>query len=206
VIGKEKASTIWVALGFSIAFFILWTSSHELSALHTTRYPLYFGWETTIPFQWWAVPVYFSLDIVATVFALFFRNWKDAMAPVLTITIQTAIAAPIFVLLPIAVGYQNDLNGGVWGEMLFTPLGSKNISLFNHAPSLHVAYAFTIAWILGRKYGGCWMHLCMLWAVVVSISTMLVHEHHLICISGGLLLFAVTITTVYPFLQRKFNQ
>ena len=204
MISKEKASTIWVAFSFSVCFFILWTASHELSALREVRYPLYFDWETTIPFQWWAVPIYFSLDIAATFFALFFRNWKEAMAPVLTVIIQTAMAAPIFVLLPIAVGYQNELHGGVWGEILFTPLGAKNISLWNHAPSLHVAYAFTIAWVLGRKYKG-WMPICLLWAVIISISTMLVHEHHFICVIGGFLLFVATITTVYPYLQRKFQ-
>ncbi len=202
---KEKASTIWVALGFSVAFFFLWTVSHELSNMREVRYPLYFDWETAIPFQWWAVPIYFSLDIIVTLFALFFRNWKEAIPPVATVTIQTAIAVPVFVLLPITVGYQNDLQGGVWGELLFSPMNAPNISLWNHVPSLHVAYAFTIAWIIGKRSGKFWMFLCMLWAVVISISTMLVHEHHLICLIGGFTLFVATITTVYPYLQRKFQ-
>jgi hypothetical protein len=32
---------------------------------------------------------------------------------------------------------------------------------------------------------------------------MLVHEHHLICVLSGFALFVFTITTVYPYLQRK---
>ena len=125
------------------------------------------------------------------------------MAPGLTVVIQTAIAAPIFVLLPIAVGYQNELQGGVWGEILFTPLGAKNISLWNHAPSLHVAYAFTLALTVGKKFGTSAMAIGLTWATAVSLSTMLVHEHHLICVITGFILFVVTISTVYPWLQRK---
>ena len=203
---KEKASTIWVALGFSVAFFFLWTVSHELSDMREVRYPLYFDWETSIPFQWWAVPIYFSLDIIVTLFALFFRNWKEAIPPVATLVIQTAIAAPIFILLPIATGYQNELHGGIWGEIFFAPLGAKNISLWNHAPSLHVAYAFTIAWVIGKRNGSCTMFFCLAWATIVSASTMLVHEHHFICVIGGFILFVATITIVYPYLQRKFPQ
>ncbi len=200
----NRLSTIWVAIGFTVAFFIIWTISHELSGMRTTRYSLYFDWERNIPFLWLAAPIYFSLDLAVTLFPLWFSNWKEAIAPVLTLIVQTLIAAPFFILVPIATGYENTLDGGVWGEILFNPLDTKNISLWNHAPSLHVAYVFTIAYIVSQHKKSTFKCLTYLWAALVSISTMFVHEHQLICVLSGFALFATTITTTYPLLQRKF--
>ena len=202
---NSKASVIWVALGYYVGFTFLWTASHQLSDMRAVRYPLYYEWEASIPFQAWAVPLYFTLDTFVALFPFVFRSWKEAFAPVGTLLVQTAIAAPFFVLVPIAVGYQNDMSSGVWGEYLFDPLGLHNLSQWNHAPSLHIAYAFTIAWTIGKKFGTTAMAIGLLWATAVSISTMLVHEHHLICVITGFILFVVTIPTVYPWLQRKVS-
>ena len=201
--GNAKASVIWVALGYYVGFTFLWTASHQLSDMRAVRYPLYFEWEASIPFQAWAVPLYFTLDTFVALFPFVFRSWKEAFAPVGTLLVQTAIAAPFFVLVPIAVGYQNDMVSGVWGVYLFEPLGLHNLSQWNHAPSLHVSYAFTLAWVIGKRHGTVAMTLGLIWATVVSISTMLVHEHHLICLLTGFILFVATISTVYPWLQRK---
>ena len=203
--GNSKVSVIWVALGYYLGFTFMWTLSHELSDMRAVRYPLYFDWEASIPFQGWAVPLYFSLDIFVALFPFVFRSWKEAFAPVGTLLAQTAIAAPFFVLVPIAVGFQNDMTSGVWGVYLFEPLGLHNLSQWNHAPSLHISYAFTIAWTIGKKYGAVAMAVGIIWATAVSISTMLVHEHHLICVLTGFVLFVATITTVYPWLQRKVS-
>jgi len=200
---NSRASVIWVALAYYVGFLFLWTVSHELSNMRDIRYPLYFAWETGIDFHGWAVPLYFSLDIAVILFPFLFRSWRDAFAPVGTLLVQTAIAAIFFVLVPIEPGYINDMNTGVWGVYLYEPLGLDNFSQWNHAPSLHIAYAFTLAWAVGIRYGKTVMAIGLLWATVVSISTMLVHEHHLICVLGGFVLFLFTIVTVYPWLQRK---
>jgi len=205
LMNKERLSTCWIGLAFGLCFVIIWTISHELSGMQANRYHLHFQWESNIPFQWWAVPIYFSLDIAIPFFPLLFRNWKAAISPVATLLAQTMIAAPFFIFIPIQTSYQNNLDGGIWGEVLFNPLGIPNISTWNHAPSLHVAYVFTIAWILGKNARRSQMVLLNIWALLVSLSTMLVHEHHLICVITGFLLFFATTSTVYPYLKRKFE-
>ena len=199
---NSRASVIWVALCFYLGFLFFWTLSHELSDMRLVRYPLYFGWEATIEFRWWALPLYFSLDIAVILFPFIFHSWRDAIAPVGTMLIQTAIAAIFFVLVPIEPGYETT---GVWGAYFYEYFGAENLSRWNHAPSLHVSYAFTMAWLLGKRYGRTIMSFAMIWAITVSISTMLVHEHHLLCILGGFALFIFTMVTVYPALHRKFN-
>ena len=194
---------IWIALAYYVGFFFLWTVSHELSDMREIRYPLYFEWETNITFRDWALPLYFSLDIAVILFPFLFRSFREAFAPVGTLLVQTAIAAIFFVLVPIEPGYETT---GVWGTYFYEYFGLENFSQWNHAPSLHVAYVFTIAFAIGKRYGHCIFLLAIIWAIVVSISTMLVHEHHLICLLTGFALFVFTITTVYPWLQRKALQ
>ncbi len=199
---NSKANLLWIALGYYVGFFFLWTVSHELSDMRAIRYPLYFEWEAGIQFRGWALPLYFSLDIAVILFPFIFRSWREAIAPVGTLLIQTAIAAIFFVLVPIDPGYETT---GVWGSYFYEYFGLENLSRWNHAPSLHVAYACTIAFSLGRLYGRLALLIGWVWAIVVSISTMLVHEHHLICVVSGFALFLFTMVTVYPALQRKYN-
>lgn len=170
--------------------------------MRTVRYPLYFAWESQITFQRWALPLYFSLDIAVVLFPFFFATWQKAIVPVGTILAQTAVAAIFFVLVPIDPGYETT---GVWGPYFYDFFGVENFSRWNHAPSLHVSYVFTIAWCIGKRYGTITMACAMFWAIWVSISTILVHEHHLLCVISGFALFVFTMATVYPALQRRYN-
>ena len=199
---NPKAGVLLVAIGYYASFLFLWTLSHELSDMRAVRYPLYFAWESDIVFRWWALPLYFSLDIAVILFPFLFASWRDAIAPVGTLFAQTAVAAIFFVLVPIDPGYETT---GVWGPYFYEYFGLENLSRWNHAPSLHVSYAFTMAWVIGMRYGKTIMTLSLLWAIAVSISTMLVHEHHFICVLGGFTLFLFTMVSVYPALLRKYN-
>ena len=199
---NPKAGVLLVAIGYYIGFLFLWALSHELSDMRAIRYPLYFAWEREIEFRGWALPLYFSLDIAVILFPFIFKSWRDAIAPVGTLLAQTAVAAIFFVLVPIVPGYETT---GVWGPYFYEFFGLDNLSRWNHAPSLHVSYVFTIAWIIGMRYGKASMTISLIWACVVSVSTMLVHEHHLICVVSGFALFLFSMVTVYPALQRKYN-
>ena len=116
--------------------------------------------------------------------------------------LQVVIAAPFFVFLPIENTSLNDMPTGVWGAYLFEPLGMKNVSQWNQTPSLHVTYSLTVATVVARRWGGIWWVIGFAWAIPVSITTMLVHEHHLICVAGGLLLFAATIPLLWVWGRR----
>jgi len=146
----------------------------------------------------------FRLILQLSCFRLFFCSMRDALPPVGTLLAQTAIAVPFFVFIPLDVGFQNDMQTGIWGTYFFDPLGLENMSQWNHIPSLHVAYAYTIAWVIGRRYGAIQTCIGLVWATSVSISTMLVHEHHLICILSGFALFLITILTIHRWLHKWY--
>ncbi|MCH2135611.1 MAG: phosphatase PAP2 family protein [Phycisphaerales bacterium] len=194
--GRRLAAAAIYGAGFAI----VWGIAHQLSDLAPQRLPLYLNWETDIPFQPWALPVYFSLDVLVAIIPFLCVTWQRSATLMGTLLIQLLIAAPFFVLVPIEPGYTNEMATGVWGTWLFEPLGMDNLSRWNHTPSLHVAYACTIA--LYWRRGPAWARWT--WAIAVCISTMLVHEHHLICIAGGLLLFVLTGWWVPRWLKRFF--
>lgn len=193
-----RAGALVVAVVYYLGFSLVWTIAHEASDLWATRLPLTLEWEARIPFQKWILPLYFSLDAAVICIPLLFRTAREAWPPMGLFLIQVVIAAPFFVLLPIENAYANDMPTGVWGAYLFEPLGLKNVSQWNQTPSLHVTYSLTVATVVARRFGGPWRWVAFVWAVPVSLSTMLVHEHHLICLVGGLILYGVTI----PLLGR----
>ena len=200
---RGRWGVLWVVLIFGVGFLVLWTGAHEISDLRTVRYPLYFEWETKIPFEKWALPIYLAHDAIVVLVALFFRNWREATPLYGTLLIQLAIAVPFFLLVPIQPGYTNEMATGVWGTYGFEMIGMKNISQWNHMPSLHVSYVFILAVVMGQRFGAIGWWLGIPWAILMSVSTMLVHEHHLICVVAGFILFLVTACTALPWLKRK---
>jgi membrane-associated phospholipid phosphatase len=186
--GPQWPGKLLVAAAYGVGFVLLWGGSHALSDLQTERMPLYFQWERDVPYVGWVLPLYFSLDVLVAIAPFFFRTWRQSVPLMRTLLLQLLIAAPFFVLVPIEPGFQNEMATGVWGTYLFEPLGLENGSQWNHTPSLHVAYACTFAFALTSVPR--WLRWT--WALGVCVSTVLVHEHHLVCIAGGLVLFAAT--------------
>ena len=200
---RGRWGVLWVVVGFLAVFGVLWSVSNEISALEENRYPLYFDWEAAIPFQPWAMIFYLPHDLIVPLMAIIFRSWREALPLYATLLVQTLIAVPFFLLVPIEPGYVNDMPTGVWGAYIFEPLGMKNLGQWNHMPSLHVSYVFLMAYIIGQRWG-TWGWVCgMAWAVLVALTTMLVHEHHLICVVSGFVLFLVTAFGVLPWFKAR---
>lgn len=89
---------------------------------------------------------------------------------------QTLAAWPMFVLLPIASIPTPEIEL----PLLFQVADWVNLDN-NYLPSLHVSYATTCAFFAG---GPLWT----LWAVAISASTLLCHQHYLLDVLAGFLL------------------
>jgi len=70
---------------------------------------------------------------------------------------------------------------------------------FNKFPSLHVALSFTSAYFYGRARGFIYSIIFYIWAILIALSTLLIHEHYEIDVIGGIILSASTIF----FLMRQ---
>jgi membrane-associated phospholipid phosphatase len=58
-----------------------------------------------------------------------------------------------------------------------------------------------MAVVLGQRFGAIGWWIAIPWAILVSITTMLIHEHHLICVVAGFILFVATAYTILPWLK-----
>ncbi len=199
---RPWGALLLVAAAYGAGFSLVWGGAHHLTLMHASRLPLWFDWEARVPFQAWALPLYFSMDWIVLFAPFFYRSWRPAAALMTTFFVQLCIAAPFFVLVPIEPGFTNHMPTGVWGTWLFDPLGLPNMSQFNHTPSLHVTYSLTLASAL-TMWRPAWTR--WVWAIAVCATTLLVHEHHLLCIAGGLVLWLITNWTVRPWATRRFK-
>lgn len=82
--------------------------------------------------------------------------------------------------------------------MIFTFNDKANLD-FNYFPSLHVAFAFTLAFFVAEEKQSWLIFLVIFWACAVALATLLTKQHYLIDVVGGLILATVS----YKF-KRKF--
>lgn len=182
--------------GFGAGWALCWFGGCWLSGRAAVRIDGSFEWERAIPFVAAAVPVYLSLDLVMLLLPLPFRSGRDIAPLALTLLAQSAVAATSFALFPLRTGFV-ERPEGIWGQA-FGAIGLPNLGAHGYAPSLHVAFATTIAACLAQRWRGWWKPTLVLWAAGVAVSTVLVHEHLVIDAITGAALGVATI----PMLRR----
>ena len=193
---RDWRSLMLVSWGFGAGWALCWFGGCWLSGRAPERIDGSFEWERGIPFVAAALPIYLSLDLAMLLLPMPFRSGRDIAPLALTLLAQSVVAAVCFAIFPLRTGF-TERPEGIWGEA-FGFIGLPNLGENGYAPSLHVAFAVTIAACLGWRWGG-WRRLGLpLWAAGVAVSTVLVHEHLVIDALTGAALGLATI----PLLRR----
>ncbi|PID65481.1 MAG: phosphoesterase [Gammaproteobacteria bacterium] len=113
-------------------------------------------------------------------------DWIAQWALFALLVVELLFACLCFLLLPVQMEYLPGDSSGFW-QPLFnfsTTLSMAN----NHFPSLHVAFACTAGLALRQVVCRWQLLLIILWIVLIAISTVMIHEHHLLdVLAGGLL-------------------
>jgi hypothetical protein len=179
-----------LTLPLSYLFFKIFYSVYGgASLLAKLRRPLvdfYFPWEMRLPFlpSWSLIYLSVPLLMLATPFIL--RSWRSFTPFVLTLTVETLIAGVFFLAIPLAQAYPPRVADGFFGGV-FHLADRLNLD-YNKFPSLHIAFAVTAAVVFGRRCGWLGRTLFSLWIAAVLASTMLIHEHQILDLLGGLAL------------------
>jgi membrane-associated phospholipid phosphatase/phytoene/squalene synthetase len=155
---------------------------------------LYFAFELDLPFIPAMAVVYLTGPLLLAAAPFVLRTWRDITPFFLTLTAETLIAGLCFLLFPVEQAYPPRIASGLWGEV-FRFADALNLD-HNEIPSLHVAFAVTAALVFGKRCGPLGRTLFALWAVAVSGSTLLLHEHHLLDVAAGVALAFVAVGTV----------
>jgi len=71
---------------------------------------------------------------------------------------------------------------------------ADNLNLtYNELSSLHVAFACTLALVFGKNLGMFGRFIFAVWAFSVFLSTLFIHQHHILSALAGVLLFYFVI-------------
>jgi len=179
-----KRAGLW-ALVIGAEWLLLFQGADWLASRRSLQLSVQWPGEERIPLVPSLTLAYSSLYLMfaLTPFLLRTRAALDRFAFVLAF--ETAVAAVCFVLLPVSVSFPTPGSAelGIW-EGPFRLADAIN-GTHNGFPSLHVAFALSSGAVLDRPHGS---RVFTLWALLISISTVLTHQHNVADVLGGGLL------------------
>ena len=192
--------TIPLSYLFSKIFFSVYGGASLLARIRGARPDFHFDWELRLPFIPWLAIVYLSVPLLLLLTPFILRTWRSFTPFFLTLTAETLVAGVFFLLLPMVQAYPTREAHG-FGSAIFHLADRLNLE-YNEFPSLHIAFTVTAAIVFGRRCGPLGRTLFALWAVVVAVSTLFLHEHHLLDLAAGATLGLVAVATVWRRTSR----
>ncbi|HEX3555371.1 MAG TPA: phosphatase PAP2 family protein [Thermoanaerobaculia bacterium] len=185
---------------FSKIFFSIYGGTSLLAGLRRVRPDFHFAWELRLPFIPWLAIVYLSVPLLLLLTPFILRTWRSFTPFFLALTAETLVAGVIFLILPMAQVYPARVAYGLGGAIFH--LADRLNLQYNEFPSLHVAFTVTAAIVFGRRRGPLGRALFAVWAVGVAVSTLFMHEHHLLDLASGAVLGLVGVATVWRRTSR----
>lgn len=179
---------------FYLFFFPIYFGAGYLAAQNRQSFGLYWAWEREIPLVPWMIWPYLSLF---TLFQLPLLHLDPRQ--IATLSRQSAltivIAGAIFLLLPTHSGFPPVAVEGLH-QPLFGLLAMVDTP-HNLAPSLHVAFSALILLACAGRTSSRPALFYGFWLLLLSVSTVLVHQHHIVDVLGGLAL-ALSVRRLFP--------
>jgi len=198
---KKFSLFILLFLALLIEFSLVYGFTNWMASQRTHLFPIYFEWETEIPFIPHMIYAYFSLNLLTllTVFTLTedeLKRYARSMAWAIW------IAGVIFLILPGKLGFQRPADVPGY-ENIFPWLYSLDRP-HNLFPSLHITFsALSVLVMLSWKKSKAFSAFLILWFFLICLSVLLVHQHHFIDIVGGFVLAFVCYMKIYKRRKKK---
>ena len=178
-----------------LQFFLVYGISNWLAAQRMERYQFYFDWEPAIPLVPEFIYIYLSMSLFVILPLGYLQPWQ-LRRWALSFMWMTFVAGFIFILLPTELATSR-LAELPESQPLFALLYTLDLP-HNLFPSLHVAYTtLTLLIIIGSRYRDAWVGPIAGWWLLMQISVLLVHQHYLLDIAGGLVLASGSYKFIY---------
>jgi membrane-associated phospholipid phosphatase len=189
----------WLAfLKFMAMFYALFLPFYfgagHIAAGTSETFGLYWPWERNIPLVPWMIWPYLTLFSLFLL-PLFHMSANQIAALSRQSSATLVFAGAVFVLVPTHSGF-----APIAGEGMHRPLFALLAIVdtrHNLVPSLHVAFSALILFGCAAHARTLWAWSYRLWLLVMSASTVLVHQHHIFDVVSGLTL-ALLMRRVFP--------
>jgi membrane-associated phospholipid phosphatase len=187
----------FVLLGVAVGlwFELIYAGADYLISLHTYRVRVHFDAEPRIPFVPASVLGYMSIYLLLWSPAFILRTRRELRALAITLTAVIFVAGLCFLLLPAEAAFPPPGDLGLWSGLV---RGAKLVALTNnYLPSLHITLSVACITIYARRAPPLGRTLLWLWAGVICLSTMLLHQHYLLDVVTGFVLGIAGVWLIY---------
>lgn len=170
-----------------LAFFLVYPLCNWYASGLSSWHALYLDGELALPFLPEFIWFYLSMYVLFLLPPLFVRA-GDMRRLRQTLVWGTLISGAAFVLFPSKLGFARVLPEDAFYAPIYAFLFGIDLP-HNMVPSLHVVYSalIVLAIIEGRKSGPLvWSFV--VWLGCICVSTLFVHQHHVLDVLAGLVL------------------
>ena len=177
----------WLALGTALIFALVYGGADWLTGFRARRH-VHLPFELGIPFVPAMVVPYLSLNGLFLLAPFILRTSRELRALAVAL-VATILAAGLgFLLLPAELGFPEPTQPelGRW-RALFDVADGLNLR-YNLVPSLHVAMSMVCVAAYAARSGPLGKIVFWYWGLAITVSTVLLHQHHLLDVATGLLL------------------
>ena len=194
-----KAIAIWGSLCVLVCG-VLYLSTNCIAETFLSHHQLYLECEKDIPQVPGMILFYESYFLLVLLSFILAKSPKRIRALSITMMVSSGIACTIFLLFPGELGFSRTMN--IQGfESIFEAMHRMD-KPHNLYPSLHIAFSTISAFALIQQTQHKLIHaLIMLWVILISLSVILTHQHHLFDIVTGFVLAWTTLKFVYLKLE-----
>ena len=156
----------------------------------------FFAWERAIPFVPFMILPYMSIDLFFVAAPFLFSEERELRLFVARVATAIIVAGLCFLVEPLRFAFPRPPAAGCLGALFDWFRGMD--APYNLFPSLHAALLLFLIEAYARHLRGLGRAAVMLWFVLIALSPLLTHQHHVIDILGGFVLAAVCFLVIRP--------
>jgi len=187
------------SVGLSLLFLIVYGGCIWVTSRRHDVGVFYFEWERAIPFVPFMILPYMSIDLFFVAAPFFISSERDLKVFTLRVAGAIVAAGICFLAFPLRFAFSEGHANG-WLGALFDWFRGMDAP-FNLFPSLHAALLVFLLYVYMRSLRGLARIAVMIWFVLIGLSPLVTHQHHVIDIIGGFALAAVC----FALFDRNFS-
>ena len=129
------------------------------------------------------------------------RTERELRALAAALAAAIVVAGVCFLLWPAEPAFLRPNDLGIWAP-LYHAADWVNLR-YNMVPSLHVALSIATVSVLVRRCTRSFALVLWIWGALISVSTLLTHQHHLLDVAAGFALGIAVDRVVFATMASK---
>lgn len=176
------------AVVISMLFMVIYGGTSWITSLRDDVGTWYYPWERYIPFVPLMIIPYMSIDLLFAAAPFLCRDQRELWLFSKRIALGIVVAGCCFLIYPLKLATDRPTVDGWLGVIWNAFVGMDRP--YNLLPSLHITLRTILAHTYARHTRGLLRVASSVWFSLIGLSTLLVHQHHVVDIIGGFILAA----------------